>query len=79
MYTFSVSCKNLFLKRDFSKTHKQTCYIHSWIARDLIWVGKLLRSKTNSRIASNLYFSELPVKIFDKPIQFEFPVPLYYS
>ena len=33
---FVVSCKNLFFKRDFSITHRQTHRLHSWIGLDLI-------------------------------------------
>ena len=77
--TCSVSYKNLCTSTTFSKTHKQTCHLHFWIARDLIYKGKLLRSETNSQISSNLHFSYPFTPFFDKPICSEFPVPLYYS
>ena len=46
--SFWVSWKNLFIKRDLSKTHRQTWRIHNWIPNGLRKVGKLLRSQTNS-------------------------------
>ena len=39
---------DLSIKRYFSKTHRQTQRIHSWIAFDLRKVGKLIRCQTNS-------------------------------
>ena len=53
---FRLSCPDLSRKRDFSKTHKWTQGSHSWIGLDLLEVGKLLRSQTNSRIARYLHF-----------------------
>ena len=33
---FSEACPDTFCKRDFYKTHRQTCHLHSWIALGLI-------------------------------------------
>ena len=44
-----VHSADLSLSRDFSKTHRRTQRMYSWIAFDLTEVGKLLRSETNSQ------------------------------
>ena len=62
---FRGACPNLSSSTTFSKTHKQTRRLHSWIARDLIYIRKLLRGQTNSRILRNLHFSHQKFKIFD--------------
>ena len=62
---FRSTFPDLFVKRDFSRTHKQTRHLHSWTARDLIYPGKLLRGQTNSRILRNLRFRHQNFNIFD--------------
>ena len=54
---FRVPCKNLFLCSDFSKTHRQTQRIHSWIALGLRNLNKLVPCKTNTQILSCDHFS----------------------
>ena len=54
---FRGHAPDLSFKRDFSKTHRQTQRLHSWIARDLSLPGKLLRGQTNSQILRYLHFS----------------------
>ena len=66
--SFSASCPDTSLLRDFSKTHRWTQRIHSWIGLELLEVGKLLRSQTNSQILSNLHFCEPFTPIFDKHV-----------
>ena len=76
---FSVACPDLFASTDFSKTMQSTQRCHSWIARDLIYIGKLLRSQTNSQILRNLRFCDPFTPIFDKHIEIKLPLRLYYS
>ena len=57
--------KNIFTKRDFARTHRQTQRMHSWIARDLSYPGKLIRSQLNSRILRNLHLCDLFLALFD--------------
>ena len=76
---FRVHAPDLSLRTTCSKTHKQTRDPHRWIGLDLIYMKKLLRGQTNSRIARNLHFSHPFTPIFDSPIESEFPLPLYYS
>ena len=76
---FSVACPNTSLSTDFSKTMQSTQRCHSWIARDLIYIGKLLRSQTNSQILRNLRFCDPFTPIFDKHIEIKLPLRLYYS
>ena len=71
--------KNLFCSTTFSIAHSQTQQVHSWIARELIYIRKLLRSQLNSQILRYLHFSDLSAKIFDKHVWSRFPLPLYYS
>ena len=71
--------KNLCFSTTFYKTHRQTQRIHSWIALDLIYIRKLLRSQLNSQILKYLHFSELSANFFDKPSWSRFPLRLYYS
>ena len=59
---------NTSIKRDFSKTHRQTQRMHSWIGLDLTKAGKLLRSQLNSQILRYLHFSEPFTPIFDKHV-----------
>ena len=79
MSTFSVSCKNLSVSTTFSKTHKWTWDLHPWIARNLNYIGKLLRSQLNSRILRNLHVCDQSLKIFDSHIEIKFLLRLYYS
>ena len=62
---FSAPWPNLFLKRDFSKTHKWTWDLHSWTALYFIEGGKLLRSETNLQILRNLHFCDQLLSLFD--------------
>ena len=59
---------DLSSRGDFSKTHKQTRRMHSWIGLDLTEGVKLLRSETNSQILSNLHFCDPFTPIFDKHV-----------
>ena len=60
--------KNMPCNDDFSITHRQTQRMYSWIGRDLIYLGKLIRSQLNSQILRNLHFSDRDTKKFDKPV-----------
>ena len=62
---FLEHAPDLSLMRIFSKTHRQTCQLHSWASIELIEVGKLLRSERNSWILSNLHVSDPFTPIFD--------------
>ena len=64
---------------DFSKTHRQTPELHSWVCRDLTEVGKLLPCQLNSQILRYLHFSDSFTPIFDKHVESRFPLRLYYS
>ena len=63
--SFSASCPDLFLLVTFSKTHRRTQRIHSWITLHLRMVEKLVRSETNLQILRNLHFCEPFTPIFD--------------
>ena len=76
---FLEACPNTSVKRDFSRTHRQTQRMYSWIGLDLTEAGKLLRSETNLQILRYLHFSKPFTPIFDKPSWCRFPLPLYYS
>ena len=76
---FSGAWKNLSSAKYFATTHRQTQRSHSWIARDLIYLKKLVLCKTNSQILRNLYFSEPFTPLFDSPFEIEFALPLYWS
>ena len=61
-----MSCKNLSSLTTFSKTHRQTQRMHSWIGLGLRNPKKLVPRRTNSQILSCDHFSDdLPQKIFD--------------
>ena len=75
----SLSCKNLSLHGNFSQTHKWTQRKHFWIADDLSKGGKLLRSKTNSRILRNLHFCHQNHCYFESHVRSDFPMQPYYS
>ena len=77
--SFSASCPDLSWLVIFSKTHRRTQRIHSWIALHLRMVGKFVRSETDSQILRNLYFCEPFTPFFDKHVETRFPLPLYYS
>ena len=62
---FLAPWPNLSVKRDFSKAHKWTWDLHSWIGRDLIKREKLVRSQTNSQILRNLHFCDQLLALFD--------------
>ena len=64
---FRGHAPDLFSKRDFSKTRKQTQQLYSWIGLDLPEGGKLLRCQLNSGILRYLHFSDPFTPIFDKP------------
>ena len=64
---FRVHAPDLCVNRDFSKTHKQTQQLYSWIGIDLPEGGKLLPCQTNSWILRYLHFSDPFTPIFDKP------------
>ena len=53
----------------FSKTHRRTCHLHSWINFYLGMVAKLVRSETNSQILRNLHFCQ-PLGARGKPSTF---------
>ena len=77
--SFPASCPNLCLLVTFSKTHRRTQQLHSWIGLDLKNGGKLVRSETNSQTLRNLHFCEPFTPIFDKHVATRFPLPVYYS
>ena len=66
---FSESCPDLCLLVTFSKTHRRTCHLHSWIALYLRKVEKLVRSETNTQILRYLHFSDPFTPIFDSPVE----------
>ena len=47
----------LSISTNFSKTHRQTQQIHSWVCLELTERGKLLQSQLNSQILKYLHFS----------------------
>ena len=67
--SFSASCPDTSLKRDFSKTNRWTQRSHSWIDLDFLERRKLLRSQTNSQILRNLHFCDPFTPIFDSPVE----------
>ena len=75
----SASCPDTSLSTDFSKTHRWTWDLHSWIGLDLTNPEKLVRSETNSQILRNLHFRKPFTLIFDWHVETQFPLPLYYS
>ena len=62
---FSASCQDLSALVTFSKTHRRTQRIHSWIGLYLRTCGKLVRSETNSQILRNLHFCHQFFPLFD--------------
>ena len=77
--SFSASGPDLSLLVTFSKTHRRTQRIHSWIDLDMAQAKKLVRSETNSQILRNLHFCDPFTPIFDQHVETQFPSPLYYS
>ena len=55
---FSESQKNVSFKRKFAQTIESTQRLHRWIAFDLMKVGKLLRSETNTQILRYLHLCD---------------------
>ena len=45
---FLARAPDASVRTDFSKTHRQTQRLHSWIGLGLIWWGKLLRCQLNT-------------------------------
>ena len=76
---FSESCPDLCLLVFFSKTHRRTQRMHSWIGIDVRKAGKLLRSETNSQILGYFTFTVQNLHFFDNPIEARFPSKPYYS
>ena len=75
----SGAWKNLSSAKYFATAHRQTQRSHSWIARDLIYLKKLVLCKTNSQILRNHHFRLQKSHFFDNPIEARFPSKPYYS
>ena len=56
---FRVHAPDLSFRTIFFLTHKQTWDPHRWIGLDLVQVGKLLRTQTNSRIPRYRHFRNM--------------------
>ena len=76
---FSGACKNLSFAKHFATAHRQTQRSHSWIARDLIYLKKLVPCKTNSQILRNPHSCVQKSHFVDNPIEPRFPSKTYYS
>ena len=71
--------KNLSLLVTFSKTHRQTQRIHSWICLDLRNVKKLVPRETNSQILRYLDFSGQNLRKIQSHDRLRFPLQPNYS